>query len=149
MQHHTKRLALFAGAFIALAACRHTPPPTAGNTPDGRYVSAGYAQRAQGYDWVMVTVSSQAGNRIAGLTATARGGVTVRSEVAMSVLDRGRLHISSLSVGIAERLVEEMTRYASERKQFGKPIIEHQLVMAMVADSYAEAAAGFDDATPS
>lgn len=64
MQHHTKRLALFAGAFIALAACRHTPPPTAGNTPDGRYVSAGYAQRAQGYDWVMVTVSSQAGNRI-------------------------------------------------------------------------------------
>ena len=65
MQHHTKRLAQFAGAFIALAACRHTPPPTAGNTPDGRYVSAGYAQRAQGYDWVMVTVSSQAGNRIA------------------------------------------------------------------------------------
>ena len=63
-------------------------------------------------------------------------------KVAMSVLDRGRLHISSLSVGIAERLVEEMTRYASERKQFGKPIIEHQLVMAMLADSYAEAAAG-------
>jgi acyl-CoA dehydrogenase len=63
-------------------------------------------------------------------------------KVAMSVLDRGRLHISALSVGIAERLVEEMTRYASERKQFGKPIIEHQLVMGMIADSYAEAAAG-------
>ncbi|HVY89298.1 MAG TPA: acyl-CoA dehydrogenase family protein [Hyphomonadaceae bacterium] len=63
-------------------------------------------------------------------------------KVAMSVLDRGRFHISALSVGIAERLVQEMTRYASERKQFGKPIIEHQLVMAMIADSYAEAAAG-------
>ena len=63
-------------------------------------------------------------------------------KVAMSVLDRGRLHISALSVGIAERLVEEMTRYASERKQFGKPIIEHQLVMGMIADSYAEATAG-------
>jgi acyl-CoA dehydrogenase len=63
-------------------------------------------------------------------------------KVAMSVLDRGRLHISSLSVGIAERLVQEMTRYAAERKQFGKPIIEHQLVMAMIADSYAEATAG-------
>ncbi len=63
-------------------------------------------------------------------------------KVAMSVLDRGRLHISSLSVGIAERLVSEMTRYASERQQFGKPIIEHQLVMGMIAESYAEAAAG-------
>jgi acyl-CoA dehydrogenase len=63
-------------------------------------------------------------------------------KVAMSVLDRGRLHISALSVGIAERLVEEMVRYASERKQFGKPIIEHQLVMGMIAESYAEAAAG-------
>ena len=63
-------------------------------------------------------------------------------KVAMSVLDRGRLHISALSVGIAERLVEEMVRYASERKQFGKPIIEHQMVMSMIAESYAEAAAG-------
>jgi acyl-CoA dehydrogenase len=63
-------------------------------------------------------------------------------KVAMSVLDRGRLHISALSVGIAERLVEEMVRYASERKQFGKPIIEHQLVMGMIAESYAEAVAG-------
>ncbi|MBI1361825.1 MAG: acyl-CoA dehydrogenase [Alphaproteobacteria bacterium] len=63
-------------------------------------------------------------------------------KVAMSVLDRGRFHISALSVGISERLVSEMTRYASERKQFGKPIAEHQLVMAMMADSYAEAAAG-------
>jgi acyl-CoA dehydrogenase len=63
-------------------------------------------------------------------------------KVAMSVLDRGRFHISALSVGIAERLVQEMTRYASERKQFGKPIIEHQLVMGMIADSFAEASAG-------
>jgi acyl-CoA dehydrogenase len=63
-------------------------------------------------------------------------------KVAMSVLDRGRFHISALSVGIAERLIQEMTRYASERKQFGKPIIEHQLVMGMIAESFAECAAG-------
>jgi len=63
-------------------------------------------------------------------------------KVAMSVLDRGRFHISALSVGIAERLVSEMSRYAVDRKQFGKAIAEHQLVMAMMADSYAEAAAG-------
>jgi acyl-CoA dehydrogenase len=62
-------------------------------------------------------------------------------KVAMSVLDRGRFHISALSCGIAQRLIEEMVRYASERKQFGKPIIEHQLVQALIADSYAEARA--------
>jgi acyl-CoA dehydrogenase len=63
-------------------------------------------------------------------------------KVAMSVLDRGRFHISALCCGIAQRLIEEMVRYAAERKQFGKPIIEHQLVMALIADSYAEARAG-------
>ncbi len=63
-------------------------------------------------------------------------------KVAMSVLDRGRFHISALSCGIAQRLIEEMVKYGSERKQFGKPIIEHQLVMALIADSYAEARAG-------
>jgi acyl-CoA dehydrogenase len=63
-------------------------------------------------------------------------------KVAMSVLDRGRFHISALCVGIAERLVSDMSRYAVERRQFGRPIAEHQLVAAMLADSYAEALAG-------
>lgn len=63
-------------------------------------------------------------------------------KVAMSVLDRGRLHISSICVGVAERLIHEMTNYAVERKQFGQPIANHQLVQAMMADSYAEAYAG-------
>ena len=59
-------------------------------------------------------------------------------KVAMSVLDRGRLHISAVCVGVAERLVSEMANYAVERKQFGKAIADHQLVQAMMADSYAE-----------
>lgn len=63
-------------------------------------------------------------------------------KVAMSVLDRGRLHISSVCVGVAERLISEMANYAVERKQFGQPIANHQLVQAMMADSYAEAYAG-------
>ncbi|MEZ5937780.1 MAG: acyl-CoA dehydrogenase family protein [Hyphomonadaceae bacterium] len=70
------------------------------------------------------------------------GGEGEGFKVAMSVLDRGRFHISALSVGIAERLIEEMVNYAAERKQFGKPIIEHQLVAALIADSYAETQAG-------
>jgi acyl-CoA dehydrogenase len=57
---------------------------------------------------------------------------------AMKVLDRGRLHISAVCVGMAERLLTEAIRYAGERRQFGRPIGEFQLIQAMLADSYAE-----------
>jgi len=56
----------------------------------------------------------------------------------MRVLDKGRLHISALCVGIAERLVRDAVQYATQRKQFGQPIAEFQLVQAMIADSQAE-----------
>ena len=62
-------------------------------------------------------------------------------KIAMRVLDRGRLHISAVSVGVAERLITDCVAYASERKQFGKPIAEHQLIQAMIADSKTEALA--------
>jgi acyl-CoA dehydrogenase len=58
---------------------------------------------------------------------------------AMKTLDRGRLHISALAVGCAERLIDEATRYAAERNQFGQAIGEFQLVQAMLADSATEA----------
>jgi acyl-CoA dehydrogenase len=58
---------------------------------------------------------------------------------AMKVLDRGRLHIAAVCVGLAERLIEDSLRYAMERRQFGKPIAEFQLVQAMLADSRTEA----------
>ncbi|ALO45489.1 acyl-CoA dehydrogenase family protein [Pseudohongiella spirulinae] len=57
---------------------------------------------------------------------------------AMKVLDRGRLHIAGFSVGIADRLIDDALKYAIERKQFGKPIAEHQLIQAMLADSKTE-----------
>ncbi|MDH3968594.1 MAG: acyl-CoA dehydrogenase family protein, partial [Rhodospirillales bacterium] len=59
-------------------------------------------------------------------------------KTAMKVLDRGRLTISGVCIGIAERLIRDSLRYASERKQFGKPIGEFQLVQAMLADSDTE-----------
>lgn len=62
--------------------------------------------------------------------------------IAMQVLDRGRLHISSVCVGVAERLIEESVRYAAERKQFGQPIASFQMIQAMLADCRAEANAG-------
>lgn len=59
--------------------------------------------------------------------------------IAMQVLDRGRLHISSVCVGVAERLIEESVRYGAERKQFGQAIASFQMIQAMLADCRAEA----------
>jgi len=61
---------------------------------------------------------------------------------AMKVLDRARLHISAVCVGVALRLLDDALRFAMERRQFGQPIAEFQLVQAMLADSRAEALAG-------
>jgi acyl-CoA dehydrogenase len=60
-------------------------------------------------------------------------------KTAMKVLDRGRIHIAAVAVGVAERLIRDMVRYAKDRVQFGQPIGEFQLVQAMLADSRAEA----------
>ncbi|MBB4287444.1 acyl-CoA dehydrogenase family protein [Roseospira goensis] len=68
------------------------------------------------------------------------GGVEGRGfKTAMKVLDKGRLHIAAACVGLAERLIDDMVGYAIERRQFGRPIADFQLVQAMLADSRAEA----------
>lgn len=59
-------------------------------------------------------------------------------KTAMKVLDRGRLSIAAVCVGVAERLIRDSLRYAMERKQFGKPIADFQLIQAMLADSRTE-----------
>jgi acyl-CoA dehydrogenase len=62
-------------------------------------------------------------------------------KVAMQVLDKGRLHISALCVGVAERLIADCVAYASERKQFGQPLTGFQLIQGMIADSKTESLA--------
>lgn len=59
-------------------------------------------------------------------------------KTAMKVLDRGRLTISGSCIGNAQRLIRDSVRYARERKQFGKPIADFQLVQAMLADCETE-----------
>lgn len=59
-------------------------------------------------------------------------------KVAMQVLDRGRLHISAVCVGVAERLIADSVAYAAERKQFGQAIAGFQLIQGMIADSKTE-----------
>lgn len=61
---------------------------------------------------------------------------------AMRSLAKGRLHVAALSVGLAERLVEESVRHAVTQTQGGRPIAEFQLVQGMLADCRTEAYAG-------
>jgi len=47
---------------------------------------------------------------------------------ALSILDGGRISIAALSLGIAEGAYESALKYAKERVQFGKAIIQHQAI---------------------
>ncbi|MBN1653999.1 MAG: acyl-CoA dehydrogenase family protein [Deltaproteobacteria bacterium] len=68
------------------------------------------------------------------------GGVEGQGfKTAMKTLDRGRLHIAAVCTGIAERLIRDSLAYAMERKQFGRPIAEFQLIQDMLAQSRTEA----------
>lgn len=67
------------------------------------------------------------------------GGVEGRGfATAMKCLDRGRINIAAVCVGQGQRILHEATRYAVERRQFGQPIAEFQLIQAMLADSHAD-----------
>jgi len=59
-------------------------------------------------------------------------------KTAMKVLEKGRLHIAAICVGIAERMLRDALHYAIDRKQFGKSIADFQLIQAMLADSQTE-----------
>lgn len=59
-------------------------------------------------------------------------------KTAMKVLDRGRLHVSALAIGMATRLIDDAVAYATQRRQFGARIADFQLVQAMLADSRTE-----------
>jgi len=72
------------------------------------------------------------------------GGVPGKGfKTAMKVLDRGRLHLSALACGMAQRILNEAIAYAQTRRQFGQRIGDFQLVQAMLADSQAELLAGW------
>jgi butyryl-CoA dehydrogenase len=55
-------------------------------------------------------------------------------KIALANLEGGRLGIAAQSVGMASAALDHAIRYAQERKQFGKAIIEHQAVAFRLAD---------------
>jgi alkylation response protein AidB-like acyl-CoA dehydrogenase len=69
------------------------------------------------------------------LPADALLGVEGRGfHMMMSVLDKGRVGIASLAVGIAQAGLEAALDYAQQRKQFGQQISEFQGVQWLLAD---------------
>jgi butyryl-CoA dehydrogenase len=55
-------------------------------------------------------------------------------KIAMSALDNGRYSVAAGCVGICEGCVEASVAYSTERKQFGLPLANFQLVQEMIAD---------------
>ena len=55
-------------------------------------------------------------------------------KIFMKTLDGGRISIGALALGIAQGALDKALKYAKERTQFGKPIIEHQAVAFKLAD---------------
>ena len=67
------------------------------------------------------------------------GGETGKGFVsAMKSLDNGRISVGAASTGYARRALDSALRYATERKAFGEPIANFQLIQAMLADSETE-----------
>lgn len=60
---------------------------------------------------------------------------------AMQVLDGGRISIAALSLGIAKGAYQAALAYAQQRRQFDKPLIEHQMIAFKLADMAMELAA--------
>jgi len=55
-------------------------------------------------------------------------------KVAMGAFDKTRPPVAAGAVGLAQRALDEATKYAMERKAFGTSIINHQAVNFMLAD---------------
>ena len=74
--------------------------------------------------------------------ALVSGEVRTGFRAAMSVLARGRVHISALAMGLARRALDESVAYAAAVRQGGVLIGERQLVQAMLAEQQALVLAG-------
>ncbi|MEI4487354.1 acyl-CoA dehydrogenase family protein [Frigidibacter sp. MR17.14] len=62
-------------------------------------------------------------------------------KMAMENFNFSRLMMSSMALGMAQAAMEDAIAYANDRRQFGKPIFEHQAVQFMIADMAKDIAA--------
>ncbi|MDT0397177.1 MULTISPECIES: acyl-CoA dehydrogenase family protein [Streptomyces] len=62
--------------------------------------------------------------------------------IALSALDGGRLGIAACAIGVAQAALDEALGYATERRQFGRPIADFQGLRFMLADMATQIEAG-------
>ncbi|MFE7960128.1 MULTISPECIES: acyl-CoA dehydrogenase family protein [unclassified Streptomyces] len=62
--------------------------------------------------------------------------------IALSALDSGRLGIAACAIGLAQAALNEAVAYATERRQFGRPIADFQGLRFMLADMATQVEAG-------
>ncbi|MEB3244535.1 MAG: acyl-CoA dehydrogenase family protein [Vampirovibrionales bacterium] len=63
-------------------------------------------------------------------------------KIAMYCLDQGRFSVAAGGVGVMQACIDMSSKYANERQTFGKPIGEHQMIQALIADMVADCEAG-------
>jgi acyl-CoA dehydrogenase len=134
-----------AGLFVVYA---RTDPAAAGGRGISTFLvdagspglTVGPPDRKMGQRGAWTAEVSFDGVRVPGGRLVGAEGRGYRS--AMTVLARGRLHIAAMCVGTAQRVLDESVAHAATSRQGGQPIGDYQLVQAMLAESYAEIAAG-------
>jgi alkylation response protein AidB-like acyl-CoA dehydrogenase len=59
-------------------------------------------------------------------------------KITLSSIDRGRIALSAIGVGIAQACLDASIDYSKKRSQFGKPLSEYQSIQFMISDMSTE-----------
>jgi alkylation response protein AidB-like acyl-CoA dehydrogenase len=106
-------------------SCFHVPAATPG-------ITAGAPERKMG---MRGSVTAQVRFEDARVPADHRVGAEGEGfKIALAALDAGRLGIAACATGLAQAALDLATGYASQRRQFGRPVIEFQGLAFMLAD---------------
>ena len=106
-------------------SCLHVPAATAGvaaDAPERKMGMSASPTAVVRFDGAEVGADALVGERDKGFA------------IALSALDSGRLGIAACAVGVAQAALDAAVAYAGERRQFGRPIIEHQGLSFLLAD---------------
>ena len=113
-------------------SCFHVPATTPGVTaasPEHKMGMRGSATAQVRFDGARVPRDQLVGDEGHGFS------------IALAALDSGRLGIAACATGVAQAALDLAVRYATERHQFGRPIIEFQGLSFMLADMATSVAA--------
>jgi alkylation response protein AidB-like acyl-CoA dehydrogenase len=106
----------------------NTPGVTAGN-PEHKMGMRGSVTAQVAFDNALIPEDQLIGEQDRGFA------------IALTALDAGRLGIAACATGVAQAALDTAVTYATQRRQFGRPIIEFQGLAFMLADMATSVAA--------